>query len=99
MFIPVWTMQSQGAISVYENANYSYQFGECSHRELSVFMRMLNGIPVWRMLSQGAISVYENAKCSYQFGECSHRELSVYLRMPNVHTSLENAVTGSYQCL
>ena len=56
-------------------------------------------IPVWRMLSQGAISVYENAKYSYQFGQCRHRELSVFMRMLNVHTSLENALTGSYQCL
>ena len=56
-------------------------------------------IPVVRMLSQGAISVSENAKCSYQFGHCSHRELSVFMRMLNVHTSLDNALTGSYQCL
>ena len=56
-------------------------------------------IPVWTMQSQGAISVYENAKCSYQFGQCSHRELSVFMRMLNVHTSLDNAVTGSYQCM
>ena len=56
-------------------------------------------IPVWTMQSQGAISVYENAKCSYQFGQCSHRELSAFMRMLNVHTSLENALTGSYQCL
>ena len=55
-------------------------------------------IPVWRMLSQRVISVYENAKCSFQFGQSSHRELSVFMRMLNIHNSLENAVTGSYQC-
>ena len=56
-------------------------------------------IPVWTMPSWGAISVYENAKYSYQFGQCRHGDLSVYLRMPNIHTSLDNAVTRSYQCM
>ena len=45
------------------------KFGQCSLRELSVLMF----IPVWTIQSQGAISA-------------------------NVHTSLDNAVTGSYQC-
>ena len=64
MFIPVWTIQSQGAISAnvhtsLDNAvlgsyqcKCSYQFGQYSHRELSVLMF----IPVCTMQSQGAIS-------------------------------------------
>ena len=69
IFIPVWTMQSQGAISanvhtsLYNAVLGSYQ---CSYQFVLMF------IPVWTMQSQGAIST-------------------------NVHTSLDNAVTGSYQ--
>ena len=33
----------------------------CSHRELSVYMRMPMFLPVKRLQSQGAISLYENA--------------------------------------
>ena len=36
MFIPVGRMQTQGAVSVYENARCLYQFGECSHVELYI---------------------------------------------------------------